>query len=54
VCALSAVSLLLQHLLARIAVAQTAADQSHRVVEVPIDQLDQIQEELQYLRSRDV
>lgn len=52
-CALSVASLLLQYPLARSAVAQPAADHSHRVVEVPIAQLNEIQEELQYLRARD-
>jgi hypothetical protein len=50
---LSLVSLLLASTSATIATAQPVVDDSHNVVEVPLHELTQIQQELKYLRARD-
>ena len=51
--AVSVVSLLLQHVCPTSVTAQLTQNEPEPVVEVPIQRLNQIQEELRYLRTRD-
>ena len=53
VCVFSFATLVMQHAIGHRAVAQTTVNQPSSVVEVPLQRLNQIQQELDYLRARD-